>query len=567
MAVPLDDLEVLAFDCQATGAFPRGELLEVGWARARAAAVGELEVESHLVAPAGPVRLPRRVQQLTGLSKGDLRSAAPRERVRARLAAAVAEASPLGGAGPGVAVAHFARFEEPYVRALLSCGDDLPFELLCTHELARRLLPTLPRRGLRAVAGYLGHAVPELRRACHHVEATVLIWRGLVSLLEEDHGIRTLEALRTWLAETEPRRVERSYPMEVRIRRGLPDAPGIYRFRRTDGSVLYVGKATSLRQRVNAYFQTSRGHKDHTLEMLAQARGVDVTSTGSALEAALLEPDEIKRLRPPYNVALREKDRRLAYWSWTLRHVAPRRDHRHPVGPFLLQAPRPPLSALLELLDDGARPRAAERLSASVLGVPHRYAPTAACFQAGLALFVRRHGRWWASGPPVRSLHALDGRLRRCRAPQLESRPPEDDEGSPPNERWSAEGVAATLEEVVRRGAHVVRRARWLCALCECSLTWAAGEVDGPRRCLVLSRGVVISRHELDHEEEPPLPPGHATPLEERQRTVGLATYDRLSVLSRELKALVAGPGAVVLRLGPTTVLDRKALVRALRCR
>jgi hypothetical protein len=77
----------------------------------------------------------------------------------------------------------------------------------------------------------------------------------------------------------------------------------------------------------------------------------------------------------------------------------------------------------------------------------------------------------------------------------------------------------------------------------------------------------VISRHELDHEEEPPLPPGHATPLEERQRTVGLATYDRLSVLSRELKALVAGPGAVVLRLGPTTVLDRKALVRALRCR
>jgi DNA polymerase-3 subunit epsilon len=561
---PLRDLEVLAVDCQATGAFPRGELLEVGWVRSCAAKRVEPHVESHLVAPAGPVRLTRRLRELTGLTPRDLRVAAPRARVGTRLAAVAATAG-KGGSKPPVAVAHYARFEEPFLRALLSPGDDLPFELICTHELARRLLPTLPRRGLRAVAGYLGHAVPELRRARHHVEATVLIWRGLVSLLEEDHGVRSLEALRAWLAETEPRRAERSYPMEAGIRRELPDGPGVYRFQRTDGSVLYVGKATSLKQRVNAYFQTSRGHKDRTLEMLAQARAVDVTPTGSALEAALLEPDEIKKLRPPYNVALREKNRRLAYWSWTLRHVAPARDRRHPVGPFLLQAPRPPLSVLLELLGDGARPRAAERLSASVLGVPHRYAPTVACFRAGLALFVRRHGRWWASGPPLRSLQALDARLRRGRASQPEAHPEEDD--GLQSERWSAEGVAATLEEVVRRGAHVIRRARWLCALSECSLAWAAAEADGPRHCLVLSRGVVTSCHELDHAQEPPLPPGHATPLTERQRDVDLATYDRLSVLSRELKALVAGSGTVALRLGPTTVLDRKALVRALRCR
>jgi DNA polymerase-3 subunit epsilon len=298
--------------------------------------------------------------------------------------------------------------------------------------------------------------------------------------------------------------------------------------------------------------------------MLAQARAVDVTPTGSALEAALLEPDEIKRLRPPYNVALREKDRRLAYWSWTLRHVAPRLDRRHPVGPFLLQAARPPLSALLQLLDQGAGPRAAERLSASVLGVPHRYAPAVAGFRAGVALFVRRHGRWWESGSPVRSVQILDTRLRRHRTQERAGHL--GDEVSPPSERWSAEGVAATLEEVVRRGAHVIRRARWLCALGECSLAWAAGEGDRLRRGLVLSRGVVVSRHELDHEQEPPLPPGSATPLEERQRAMDLATYDRLSVLSRELKALVAGPGAVVVRLGPTTVLDREALARALRC-
>jgi len=84
MTMPLAHLQGLALDCQATGAFPRGELLEVGWARSRAAVDGEPDLESHLVAPAGPVRLPRRVRELTGLTQRDLKAAAPPERVGAR---------------------------------------------------------------------------------------------------------------------------------------------------------------------------------------------------------------------------------------------------------------------------------------------------------------------------------------------------------------------------------------------------------------------------------------------------------------------------------------------------
>jgi DNA polymerase-3 subunit epsilon len=518
------------------------------------------------VAPTGAVRLPRRVRELTGLTTGQLRAAAPARRVGERLASVVAETWPSGASGPRVAVAHFARFEEPFLRALLSRGGDLPFELVCTHELARRLLPTLPRRGLRAVAGYLGHAVPEPRRARHHVEATVLIWRGLLSLLEQGHAVRSIQDLRAWLAATEPRRPGRVYPMETRIRRDLPDAPGLYRFERTGGSVLYVGKATSLRQRVNAYFQTSRGHGDRTLEMLAQARAVHVTPTGTALEAALLEPDEIKRLRPPYNVALREEDRRLAFWSWTLRHVSLRPDPRHPVGPFLLQAPRPPLCTLLTLLDRGEPARAPARLAARVLGVPERYAPSAACLRVGLELFVARHGRWWGSGPPVRSLQRLAARLGRPRSGLPEASPLAADEGSQRTERWSPEGVAGALEDLVRRSAHVIRRARWLCALSECSLAWRSEDAHGPTCGLVLRRGEVVIRCELEEAQAPPLPPGHALPLEERQRALDLAAYDRLSALSRELKALVTVPGSVFLRLGTTTILDRGTLERALRC-
>ena len=51
---------------------------------------------------------------------------------------------------------------------------------------------------------------------------------------------------------------------------------------------------------------------EHTLEMLSQAADLEVTLTGSALEAAVLESDEIKQYSPPYNVALQKGQRKLA---------------------------------------------------------------------------------------------------------------------------------------------------------------------------------------------------------------------------------------------------------------
>jgi DNA polymerase III subunit epsilon len=93
----------------------------------------------------------------------------------------------------------------------------------------------------------------------------------------------------------------------------LPDKPGIYRMLRSNGDLLYIGKAKSLKQRVNSYFHQKAPHAEHTLEMLTQARGLAVTRTGSALEAAILEADEIKRHSPPYNIALRRLERRLVF--------------------------------------------------------------------------------------------------------------------------------------------------------------------------------------------------------------------------------------------------------------
>jgi hypothetical protein len=82
----------------------------------------------------------------------------------------------------------------------------------------------------------------------------------------------------------------------------------------------------------------------------------------------------------------------------------------------------------------------------------------------------------------------------------------------------------------------------------------------------VLERGAVAGRCDLGEGGDVPVPPGHAAPLGERQASIDLAAYDRLSTLSRELKALVAAGDPVTLRLGPDAVLDGKGLEEALRC-
>ena len=83
------------------------------------------------------------------------------------------------------------------------------------------------------------------------------------------------------------------------------DRPGIYRMLRTSGDVLYVGKAASLHKRVNSYFRGQKNRDRFKLEMLAQVWDLRVSECNSALEAALLENDEIKRYDPPYNVVLK----------------------------------------------------------------------------------------------------------------------------------------------------------------------------------------------------------------------------------------------------------------------
>jgi len=85
----------------------------------------------------------------------------------------------------------------------------------------------------------------------------------------------------------------------------LPAKPGVYRMLGADGTILYVGKARHLKNRVTSYFH-GRAHGEKTRVLVGQVARIEVTVTASEIEALLLEFNLIKRHRPRYNVLLKD---------------------------------------------------------------------------------------------------------------------------------------------------------------------------------------------------------------------------------------------------------------------
>ena len=539
---PLSQLDVLVVDCQATAAAPRGHLLEIGWAQVR-----DTVTHPHaclITLPDGE-QIPPAVSQITGISAHMMRSAVDGRHAWRALSDQAARLTQQ----PAPTVIHFARFEQPFLRTL--AAGAFPLDVVCTRDIARRLVPDLPRCSLRALAGYFGRAVGALRRSADHVEATAFVWQELVRLLETK-GVSTWGALHDWLAApAEPTRSRRRvWPMPRDVRLALPHAPGIYRMLRTDGSVLYVGKASSLHHRVNSYFRKQNGVPERALEMLSQARGISFDLAPSALEAALIEPDEIKQHRPPYNVALTVEHRALWFAPPNLTARSAHPSSQCPLGPF----------SSAGMLDEfGALAAAESRALGST-----RWRPDQVTFEAGYARLCALH-------PELsrQDLSAHDRLLRLGTRLWREGRRDRDVDEDDPNDTrrgvtlWTPELVQVSLEWLALRAALARRRAIWLTRLFDSSVVWREPG-DSCARLIVIENGAVVLRTAVDATALPPIPPGCRRPVATRREAFTLASFDRLRVLTTELKRLTAAGAPVALRLGVGPPLDESRLASAL---
>ncbi len=294
----LDETPFVIVDTETTGA-RAGEdrLIEIGAVRVVGGAV--VDTFQQLIDPGRAV--PKRITWLTGISTAMVFEQPAAEAVMPRFAEFL---------GDAVMVAHNLPFDARFLDVAMDEAGLPPIRnaSLDTLRLARRLLPSLPSKGLSGLTAHFGITVDGRHRALGDAAATAELLRILLARLKIEFDVATLDDL---LGFQRKRYVEtrREAPHIARIRQErlplLPDRPGVYFMRDGRGKVIYIGKAKSLKSRVRSYFTGLENHPPKTKKLLRDVRDVTWREAGTELSALLEESRLIKTYLPVYNRALR----------------------------------------------------------------------------------------------------------------------------------------------------------------------------------------------------------------------------------------------------------------------
>ena len=303
---PLCDVTFCIVDLETTGGSVDGDAItEIGAVKVRG---GEWQgTFQTLVRPGGAI--PPAITMLTGITDAMV---APAPRIVAVLP------SFLEFARGSVLVAHNARFDIGFLNAALAAHDHprLDHRVIDTCALARRLVrDDVPNCKLSTLASRfrLDH------RPSHRALDDALATADLLHVLIERAAAWGVLGLDDLVAlpglDAHPQAVK------LRLTQHLPRTPGVYQFLDARGEVLYVGKATNLRQRVRSYFSGDERKKvGPLLRELTTIRHVPCAST---LEAAVLEVRLIHHHQPRYNRQAKHWQR-YAYVRLTLDERFPR---------------------------------------------------------------------------------------------------------------------------------------------------------------------------------------------------------------------------------------------------
>ena len=284
LGTPLADVTFCVLDIETTGSDRATDLItEIGMVRVRAGeCLGTLQ---SLVNPGRAI--PPMITVLTGISESMV--------VRAPAIDTILPAM-MEFLGDAVVVGHNVRFDMAFINAaLVRRGDpEITNPIIDTLPLARRLISDeVPdcRLGTLASRFRLDH------RPSHRALDDALATTDLLHfLLERAAGLGVL-GLDDLIAL--PRIGAHPQAAKLRMTTNLPRGPGVYLFRGANDKVLYVGKATNLRQRVRSYFGSDDRRKIGTL--LREAQRVTYVTTPNVLAAEVLELRYIQQLAPRYN--------------------------------------------------------------------------------------------------------------------------------------------------------------------------------------------------------------------------------------------------------------------------
>jgi DNA polymerase III subunit epsilon len=565
----LNQLQYLIFDIQASNPKPeKGSILEMGWSVFNFNKSQERSVNcSEVIQPKKGMKIPKHNLRVTGLTEEMLQEGKKLEEVCLDLLAQVKNIQTMNKNEFCPTIIHFAQYEIPFLKYLIDSFTSLetsPFSILCTHKISKRLWPDLPRKGLRAIAGFLGWTVETSRRSVFHLDATAWIWRYCLEYFQTQK-IQTWAELDQWFnMPVKKTSTTRSYPMNPEKRKNLPQEPGVYHMFRPNGDLLYVGKATSLKQRINSYFRKSSKHAEHILEMLSQAVDLTITQTHSALEAALLETDDIKNLNPPYNRALMLKERQLKFLSEKFEPVDCSSLDQKVLGPIPTTEPFLLINFVTQILNQVNELVIEDLIGTILFGNKKEDLPELEIFNEGLNLFKTNFKFLTENQISVKNLIRFGGLLRRIKIEEaLEEHEASieeieiitEDEGD-----WSPVMVCKRIEGLTRFTHKLLSRSNWYARLANATISWEKRQ-SGKTNVIAFQHGVILKNYQISGVQDLINQEYFKINLQWVKRNFDIFDYDRMRVLTTEIKRLVKENRNPLVQLNSTCRFDAKRLV------
>lgn len=196
-----------------------------------------------------------------------------------------------------VFVAHNVNFDYSFLKHHLDkAGFDLQCRKLCTVRLSRKLIPGKSSYSLGKLCSSLNIPIQNRHRAAGDADATSILFN---LLLEHDmEGVIAEMLKKTSKEQVLPPNLNK----ESFLR--LPNQPGVYYFKDAKGKIVYVGKAKDLKKRVASHFTGNKANKQRQ-DFLKNIHHIDYVLCGTELMALILEANEIKRLWPENNRAMK----------------------------------------------------------------------------------------------------------------------------------------------------------------------------------------------------------------------------------------------------------------------
>jgi DNA polymerase III subunit epsilon len=235
--------------------------------------------------------IPRYIQAFTGITNEMVEDAPQFEEVAEHVYTL------LSG---NIFVAHNVNFDFSFIKNhLQQYGYTLNAKKLCTVRLSRAIFPGFPSYSLGNLCHSLGIELENRHRAGGDAEATVTLFKLLLS--NDTNNVISKSLHRNSKEQVLPPNV----PKEQFD--NLPNLPGVYYFHDQKGKAIYVGKAKDIRQRVNSHFSNNSDARQRQ-NFLRYAYSISFQPTATELMAQILESTEIKRLWPIFNYSQKKPE-------------------------------------------------------------------------------------------------------------------------------------------------------------------------------------------------------------------------------------------------------------------